>query len=145
VVGFDAPDFIKRMSLRSSLASRHPPRVDEDEAIATAKRRLARVTSRLLFRISSSQADAASVLGTSQPIVSALKRGKIDGMTFDRLLRFANRMGLDAEIRVRPSQASFPRGSVTVRIEMACFKIPHQQLLRSRPGPPRQRRWRRKE
>ena len=133
------------MSLRSSLASRYPSGVDDDDAIATAKRRLARVTSRLLFRISSSQLDAARVLGTSQPIFSALKAGKIDGMTFDRLLRFANRMGLDAEIRIRPSQALSPRGAVTVRIETACFKIPHQQLLRSRPGPARQRRWRRKE
>jgi predicted XRE-type DNA-binding protein len=119
--------------------------VDDDEAIATAKRRLARVTSRLLFRISSSQADAASVLGTSQPIFSALKAGKTGGMTFDRLLRFTSRLGLDAEIRIRPSPTFDLRGSVTVRIETACFKIPHRQLLRSRPGPPQQRRWRRKE
>jgi predicted XRE-type DNA-binding protein len=133
------------MSLKSGFASRYPQAVDDDEAIATAKRRLARVTSRLLFRISSSQADAASVLGTSQPIFSALKAGKVGGMTFDRLLRFANRMGLDAEIRVRPSVVLSPRGAVTVRIETACFRIPHQQMLRSRRGPPRQRRWRRKE
>ena len=116
-----------------------------DEDLATAKRRLARVVSRVMFRIYPFQLDSARLLGTSQPIFSALKAGKIDGMTFDRLLRFANRMGLDTEIRVRPSQLPGQHGSVTVRIETACFRIPHQQLLLLRPGPQRQRRWRRAE
>ena len=47
------------------------------------------------------QAEAAGVLGTTQPVVSNLRRGQLSGFSIDRLLRFLNALGHDVEIRVR--------------------------------------------
>ena len=47
------------------------------------------------------QAEAAGVLSTTQPVVSNLRRGQLSGFSIDRLLRFLNALGHDVEIRVR--------------------------------------------
>ena len=44
-----------------------------------------------------------SLLGIDQPKISALMRGKLDGFSIDRLLRFLNALGRDIEIVVRPA------------------------------------------
>jgi predicted XRE-type DNA-binding protein len=56
------------------------------------------------------QAQAAKVLGTNQPTVSDLIRGKITKFSLERLIGFLNALGQDVEItvRTRPADAEGP-------------------------------------
>jgi len=47
------------------------------------------------------QARAAEIIGATQPNVSDLFRGRIDGFTIDRLAKYLNALGKDVEIKVR--------------------------------------------
>lgn len=73
---------------------------DPDATLAKAE--LARRVGDILSARKLTQARAAAVLGIDQPKVSALIRGKLDGFSTDRLLRFLNALGQDVEIIVRP-------------------------------------------
>lgn len=46
------------------------------------------------------QQQTAEALGTTQPKVSDLVRGKLSGITLDRLFRYLNALGLDVHISV---------------------------------------------
>src|SRR5262249_17845730 len=50
------------------------------------------------------QLQAATILRISQPKVSALLRGKLDGFSSDRLFRFLNALGQNVEIVIRPTK-----------------------------------------
>lgn len=50
-----------------------------------------------------SQSDAAKLLGTTQPQVSALMRCKPTSMSVGRLMEFLTILGQDVEVRVRPA------------------------------------------
>ncbi len=50
-----------------------------------------------------SQRQAAEILGVDQPKVSALMRGRLEGFSCDRLLRFLNALGRDIEVIIRPA------------------------------------------
>lgn len=56
-----------------------------------------------------SQGEAARLLHTSQPRISDLRRGRLEGFTLDRLVRFLNALDQDVEMRVRPKQAADAR------------------------------------
>lgn len=62
------------------------------------------------------QAQAAEVLGASQPIVSNLINGRIGGFSLERLLRFLNALDRDVEIVVKRRPRSHARAAVTVRV-----------------------------
>jgi predicted XRE-type DNA-binding protein len=62
------------------------------------------------------QAQAAGILGVDQPKVSALVRGKVEGFSIDRLLRFLNALGRDVEIIVGPARRG--NGRATTRVAM---------------------------
>lgn len=47
------------------------------------------------------QTEAAEVLGATQPIVSNLLRGRLDGFSMERLIRFLNALDRDVEIVVK--------------------------------------------
>jgi predicted XRE-type DNA-binding protein len=49
-------------------------------------------------------AKAANLLGIDQLRVSALMRGKLEGFSIDRLLRFVNALGRDVEIVISPAR-----------------------------------------
>ena len=51
------------------------------------------------------QPQAAALLGLGQPKVSALLRGRVEGYSLDRLLRFLTALGQRVEITVRPTAA----------------------------------------
>ncbi|MBW3571733.1 MAG: helix-turn-helix domain-containing protein [Gemmatimonadetes bacterium] len=51
------------------------------------------------------QAQAAKVLGTNQPTVSDLIRGKFNKFSLERLIGFLTALGQDVEISVRPRPA----------------------------------------
>lgn len=46
------------------------------------------------------QSAAGKILGISQPKVSALLRGRLDGFSSDRLFRFLNALGCDVQISI---------------------------------------------
>jgi predicted XRE-type DNA-binding protein len=50
------------------------------------------------------QQQAATLLGIDQPKVSALLRGKVEGFSTERLLRFINALGQDVAIVIRPAR-----------------------------------------
>ncbi len=67
----------------------------------------------LVYRISTilaerelTQVQAAEVLGIGQPKVSALLRGRLEGFSVERLLRFLTALGCDVEIAVKPKAAA---------------------------------------
>ena len=73
--------------------------VDADERIAKAE--LARKIYRIVKRKRLTQAQAAKVLGISQPKVSALLNGKLSGFSMERLFKFLMALDQDIEIRVK--------------------------------------------
>jgi predicted XRE-type DNA-binding protein len=52
------------------------------------------------------QMQAAKVLGITQPKVSALLHGHLEGFSMDRLVRFLNALDHDVRISVRPKAKS---------------------------------------
>jgi predicted XRE-type DNA-binding protein len=86
-----------------------------EAGIALAKANLAHRISEVIKERKLSQAKAATLLGVTQPKVSDLVRGKLDGFTLDRLLKFLNRLDLEVEIAVRPaSSTNKPAGTRVV-------------------------------
>ncbi len=74
-----------------------------DPGIALAKANLAHRICELVRERKLSQVEAAAILKVAQPKVSDLTRGKLEGFTVDRLLKFLNRLHQDVEISIRPS------------------------------------------
>jgi predicted XRE-type DNA-binding protein len=61
------------------------------------------------------QVDAARLLGVSQPKVSALRNGLLDGFSTERLIRFLTILGCHVSIVVSAKPRSRRRASLTVR------------------------------
>ena len=74
-----------------------------DAGVALAKADLAHCIAELIRQRKYTQTQAAEVLGLTQPKVSDLVRGSLNGFTVDRLLKLLNRLGQDVEIAVRPT------------------------------------------
>lgn len=58
------------------------------------------------------QEQAAEVLGTTQPKVSDLVRGKLAGFSMERLFRFLNALGHDVQITAQDAEAGAPAGGI---------------------------------
>ena len=71
-----------------------------DAGVALAKANLAHRIGEVVRGRKLSQTKAAEVLGVTQPKVSDLMRGKLDGFTVDRLLKLLNKLGQSVEISV---------------------------------------------
>jgi predicted XRE-type DNA-binding protein len=78
-------------------------RPDAEEAFARCKL-MHRVTTMIRER-ELTQAQAAELLGTNQPTVSDLMRGKMSKFSLSRLIGFLTALGQDVEISVRPRPA----------------------------------------
>lgn len=75
-----------------------------------AKSELAARILKIVQRRRLTQAAAGKLLGISQPKVSALLNGQLDGFSTDRLFRFLNRLGCDVQIKISPPRShSFGR------------------------------------
>jgi predicted XRE-type DNA-binding protein len=85
-----------------------------DAAALLAKSELASRISEIIGKRGLTQAQAGKILGVSQPKVSALLRGQLDGFSTDRLFRFLNALGSDIEIMVRPRRRSSAGASIRV-------------------------------
>jgi predicted XRE-type DNA-binding protein len=90
---------------------------DADELMAKAE--LARTIRALIERQNLTQAAAARLLGTTQPKVSDLFRGRLDGFSMERLYRFLNALGQDVQIVVRPKPRSRDRATIRAQVKPA--------------------------
>lgn len=88
-----------------------------EAGIALAKANLAHRICEVIGERKLSQVKAAALLGVTQPKVSALVQGRLDGFTVDRLLKFLNRLDQDVEISVRPARS--PKTPADTRVVYA--------------------------
>ena len=82
-----------------------------------AKAELVGQISQITTRLGLTQAETAKVLGTTQPKVSDLLRGRLSGFSMERLIRFRNALDHDVEILVRKKPRS--REHARVRVSAA--------------------------
>ena len=87
-----------------------------DAATELAKAELAIQIGKVIEKRGLTQEQAATVLSVDQPKVSALMRGKLEGFSTERLLKFLNALGQDVEIVVRPVRR---KNAATVRVSSA--------------------------
>jgi predicted XRE-type DNA-binding protein len=79
-----------------------------------ARLRLAYALNQLLAERKLSQADAAKVLGVTQPKVSALRHYKLAGFSVERLMNLLTALDQDVEIVIRREPRSRKVGRITV-------------------------------
>jgi predicted XRE-type DNA-binding protein len=79
-----------------------------DADLLQAKADLVHRISVLIEKRGLTQIRAAELLGITQPKISALLRGRLDGFSMDRLVRFLNALGQDVRISVRPKMRARP-------------------------------------
>lgn len=87
-------------------------RPDADEALARAEL-MSRVTD-IIRQRRLTQVRAAEILGTNQPTISDLIRGKMSKFSLERLIAFLNALDQDVEIRVRHLPAGSNRAARVV-------------------------------
>ena len=78
----------------------------EDSEEYMAKSDLAAEILRIVQRRRLTQAEAAKLLGIRQPKVSELLRGRLDGFSTDRLLRFIIRLGYNVQIKLSKARGN---------------------------------------
>ena len=87
---------------------------DAEELLAKA--RLASAISDIIKGRHLTQQSAAEVLGTTQPKVSNLINGKLEGFSLERLARFLNSLDRDVEIVVKKRPRSRKRSRIVVTV-----------------------------
>lgn len=84
-----------------------------------AKSELAIAIRQLIAAQGLTQVQAAERLGATQPIISDLVRGPLDGFSIERLVRFLNALDQDVQIVVRPKPRSRARATVRTSVRAA--------------------------
>ena len=79
-----------------------------------AKAALAAQIASAIATRSLTQVEAAAVLGTSQPKVSELLSGRLEGFSMERLIRYLNALDRDVLIVVSPKPGDRENASLTV-------------------------------
>lgn len=85
-----------------------------DAAERQAKLRLAHALNQVLDAGKLSQAEAAKVLGVTQPKVSALRNYKLSGFSVERLMNLLTALDQDIEIVIRQKPRSRKAGRIRV-------------------------------
>src|SRR3954470_20706011 len=85
-----------------------------DAAERQAKLRLAYALNQVLEHRGLTQTEAATLLGLSQPKVSALRNYKLAGFSVERLMMFLTAVGRDVEIVIRRKPRSRQLARITV-------------------------------
>jgi predicted XRE-type DNA-binding protein len=85
-----------------------------DAAERQAKLRLAYALNQVLDERKLSQAEAAKVLGVTQPKVSALRHYKLAGFSVERLMNLLTAVDQDVEIVIRRKPRSRKAGRISV-------------------------------
>jgi predicted XRE-type DNA-binding protein len=86
------------------------PRAEEE----LVKAKLAVAIYQLIKQRGLTQTEAAALLGTTQPQVSALMRCRAGTFSVERLMRFLTALGQDVEITVRPKDEERPAARFSV-------------------------------
>jgi len=73
-----------------------------------AKAMISRLIARQIEARGLTQAQAAELLDTTQPKVSAVVRGQLAGFSMDRLFRFLTALGMNVRVEVRPAGTEEP-------------------------------------
>lgn len=89
---------------------------DAEERLAKAE--LSRIIRRSIADRGLSQAQAAALLGVTQPDISDLIRGRLRRFGMERLQRFLTLLGMDVEVRVTPKPRT-RRGRLKVELVRA--------------------------
>jgi predicted XRE-type DNA-binding protein len=105
-----------RTSIRNSSGNVFADLGIEDFEGSLAKSELSARILRIIQRRHLTQAAAGKLLGISQPNVSALLNGRLDGFSTERLFRCLNRLGCDVQIKVSKSRCR--AGHVRVSAEV---------------------------
>ena len=87
---------------------------NSDELLAKA--RLASTIADLIDERGLTQTEAAKLLETTQPKVSNLLNGRLEGFSLERLARFLNTLDRDVEIVVRLRPRSRKTGRILVKL-----------------------------
>jgi predicted XRE-type DNA-binding protein len=70
------------------------------------------------------QASAARILGVSQPKVSALVNGRLEGFSVERLMTFLTSLGRDVQITVGPKRSARALGRIRVALARSSSRPP---------------------
>jgi len=62
------------------------------------------------------QTEAAALLGTTQPKISELVRGRLSGFSVERLFRFLNALGMNVHIHVTEAESKGARAQTLVEV-----------------------------
>ena len=79
---------------------------DAEERLAKAM--ISRLIANAIRERGLTQSQAAALLGTTQPKVSALVRGQLAGFSMDRLFRFLTVLGMNVRVEVDAALADEP-------------------------------------
>ena len=85
-----------------------------DAAEPQAKLRMAQALNQVVEGRKLSQAEAAKVLGVTQPKVSALRHYKLAGFSVERLMNLLTALDQDVEIVIRQKPRSRKAGRISV-------------------------------
>ena len=72
-----------------------------DEMLARSE--LVREINRLIEQRGLTQVEAAQLLGTTQPMISSLRRGRLTDFSIDRLMHFLVALGQEVNISYQPA------------------------------------------
>ena len=90
---------------------------DAEELLSKAL--MARAVRRIIADRGLTQVSASRVLGISQPDVSELTRGRLQGFSLDRLSRLLTLLGQDVRIVVQPKPASRTKATLRTLVRSA--------------------------
>lgn len=88
------------------------PDADELHAKAT----LSIIVGRMIRDRGLTQAEAAKLLGTTQPKISDLMRGRLAGFSMERLFRYLNSLGMSVRIQVSEPPSAAAAASTVVEV-----------------------------
>ena len=87
---------------------------DADELYAKAT--LSLIIARKLRDRGLTQAEAAKLLGTTQPKISELVRGRLAGFSMERLFRYLNALGMSVRIQVGEAERGHAAAHTVVEV-----------------------------
>lgn len=94
--------------------SRREQPASDDAGSRAVRVSLAREIASVVVARGLSQREAAELLGTTQPKISALMGGKVEGFSMDRLVTYLNLLGEDIHIVVLPKPSERERARTWV-------------------------------
>ena len=90
----------------------------EEPELEQIKANLARQIAAIVKARGLTQVQAAGILGIDQPKVSALLRGRLGGISVERLMRFLTRLDQDVDITIHPKAAAHLVGRIAVSYQV---------------------------